>query len=62
VSTPHNTLEFMPNDSFMNLDLKKMLEMDEEEYREIFRGSAVKRTKFAGLKRNVIAVSKTRKK
>ena len=25
----------MPNDSFMNLDLKKMLEMDEEEYREI---------------------------
>ena len=62
VSTPHNTSEFMPNDSFMNLDLKKMLEMDEEEYREIFRGSAVKRTKFAGLKRNVIAVSKTRKK
>jgi epoxyqueuosine reductase len=62
VSTPHNTLEFMPNDSFMNLDLKKMLEMDEEEYREVFRGSAVKRTKFSGLKRNVIAVSKTRKK
>lgn len=62
VSTPHNTIEFMPNDSFMNLDLKKMLEMDEEEYREIFRGSAVKRAKFAGLKRNVIAVSKTRKK
>ena len=62
VSTPHNTLEFMPNDSFMNLDLKKMLEMDEEEYCEIFRGSAVKRTKFAGLKRNVIAVSKTREK
>jgi epoxyqueuosine reductase len=52
----------MPNDSFMNLDLKKMIEMDEEEYREVFRGSAVKRTKFSGLKRNVIAVSKTRKK
>ena len=62
VSTPHNTIEFMPNDSFMNLDLKKMLEMDEEEYSEVFRGSAVKRAKFAGLKRNVIAVSKTRKK
>ena len=62
MSTPHNTLEFMPNDSFMKLDLKKMLDMDEEEYREIFRGSAVKRTKFSGLKRNVIAVSKTRKK
>ena len=61
-STPHDTLEFMPNDSFMGLDLKKMLEMDEEEYREIFRGSAVKRTKFAGLKRNVSAVSKTRRK
>ena len=62
MSTPHNTLEFMPNDSFMKLDLKKMLDMDEEEYREIFRGSAVKRTKFSGLKSNVIAVSKTRKK
>lgn len=62
VSTPHNTLEFMPSDGFMDLDLKKLLKMDEEEYRELFRGSAVKRTKFAGLKRNVIAVSKTRKK
>ena len=61
-SNPHNTIEFMPSDSFMNLDLKKMLEMNEEEYRETFRGSAVKRTKFTGLKRNVIAVSKTRKK
>ena len=61
-STPHTTHEFMPNDSFMDLDLKKLLEMEEEEYREIFKGSAVKRTKFSGLKRNVIAVSKTRKK
>ena len=61
-STPHTTHEFMPNDSFMNLDLKKLLEMEEEEYQEIFKGSAVKRTKFSGLKRNVIAVSKTRKK
>lgn len=62
VSTPHKTSEFIPNDSFMNLDIKKLLEMDEEEYREVFKGSAVKRAKFAGLKRNVIAVSKTRKK
>jgi epoxyqueuosine reductase len=27
--------------------------MNEEEYRSIFRGSPVKRAKFAGLKRNV---------
>lgn len=62
LSTPHNTPEFMPNESFMNIDLKRLLEMDVEEYSEIFRGSAVKRTKFTGLKRNVTAVSNSRKK
>ncbi len=61
-STPHETPEFMPSEEFMKLDLKKMLEMDEEQYREIFKGSAVKRAKFTGLKRNVLAISKTRDK
>ena len=61
-STPHNTPEFMPSEQFMEIDLKKLLEMDEDEYKEIFRGSAVKRTKFTGLKRNAAAVFNTRKK
>lgn len=56
---PHNTPEFMPLDEFLALDLKKLVEMDEEEYRRIFRKSAVKRAKFSGLKRNVAVISKT---
>src|SRR5690554_2386234 len=62
VSAPHNTPEFLPSEEFMSIDLIKLLNMKEEEYREIFRGSAVKRTKFSGLKRNVTTVFNTRKK
>ena len=62
VSQPHNTPEFMPSEEFLSLDLKKLLEMDEETYREVFRHSAVKRAKFSGLKRNAAAISKTRYK
>jgi len=58
-SRPHSTPEFMPLDEFLSLDLKKLIEMDEEDYRRIFRKSAVKRAKFSGLKRNVAAISKT---
>ena len=56
---PHTTPEFMPSDEFLSLDLKKLIDMDEEDYRRIFHKSAVKRAKFSGLKRNVIAISKT---
>ncbi|HLW10601.1 MAG TPA: tRNA epoxyqueuosine(34) reductase QueG, partial [Fermentimonas sp.] len=61
-STPHKTPEFMPSEDFMAIDLIKLINMDEEEYRKIFRGSAVKRAKFSGLKRNATAVFNTRKK
>ena len=59
---PHDTPEFMPSEAFLSLDLTKLLEMDEETYREVFRHSAVKRAKFSGLKRNATAISKTRYK
>jgi epoxyqueuosine reductase len=62
MSTPHNTDEFMPSEEFMELDLTKLIGMNEKEYQHLFRGSAVKRTKFAGLKRNVNAISKNRNK
>ncbi len=58
-SRPHNTPEFMPSEEFLSFDLKKLIGMDEEEYRRIFRKSAVKRAKFSGLKRNVAAISET---
>ncbi|NLY25876.1 MAG: tRNA epoxyqueuosine(34) reductase QueG [Bacteroidales bacterium] len=59
---PHTTPALMPSEKFMSLDLKQLTEMNEEAYREIFRHSAVKRTKFSGLKRNTEAISKTRNK
>lgn len=61
-SKPHTTPELMPSEAFMSLDLEKLMEMNEESYRTIFRGSAVKRAKYAGLKRNAAAISKTRNK
>lgn len=62
MSNPHDTPEFMPSDDFMSIDLIKLREMNEEEYQLLFKGSAVKRTKFTGLKRNVTAISKNRNK
>src|SRR5690554_5220537 len=53
---PHNTPELNPSDEFLSLDYEGLQEMDEETYRRIFRRSAVKRAKFAGLKRNVTAL------
>lgn len=55
-ANPHNTPEFNPSEEFLSLDIKRLLEMDEESYREIFRKSAVKRAKFSGLKRNLKAL------
>lgn len=50
---PCVTPEFKPSDTFLSLDRKKLGEMDEENYRLLFRKSAVKRAKFNGLKRNI---------
>ncbi len=53
---PHNTPEFTPSPEFLSLDFEKLKEMNEETYRQIFRKSAVKRAKLAGLKRNIEAL------
>lgn len=55
-ANPHNTPEFNPTEEFLSLDIKKLLDMDEETYREVFRKSAVKRAKYSGLKRNLKAL------
>jgi epoxyqueuosine reductase len=56
---PHTTPELTPSEEFLSLDLQKLAAMSEDDYRRIFRRSAVKRAGFAGLKRNVAAISKT---
>lgn len=49
-SKPHNTPEFNPHP---DLDKTDWTELTEEIFRELFKQSAVKRTKFKGLKRNL---------
>lgn len=44
------------NPELMNRDIKFWEELNIEEYRRLFRGSAVKRTKFDGLRRNIAVV------
>lgn len=45
--------EFEPNPDLLALSKKEMENMDANQFGEIFRNSAVKRTKFKGLKRNL---------
>ncbi len=57
---PHNRLtealeplrEFLPRPELLGLTKDKVLEMSHEEYCRIFKGSAIKRAKLDGLKRN----------
>jgi epoxyqueuosine reductase len=56
-STPHNEPLFDPPLSLMELKKEDWEQMDNERYNSIFRKSAVKRAKFAGLKRNIVFLS-----
>lgn len=52
-STPHEEPEFMPHPDLLNMTKEEWRTLSEEEFREMFRKSPVKRTKYAGLKRNI---------
>lgn len=52
----HNTNEFLPTDEFLSLDYRMLQSMSEDDYRRIFKGSAVKRAKYSGLMRNFDAL------
>jgi epoxyqueuosine reductase len=55
---PTNEPSFQPRNSETSLTLAELSEMAHEEYVERFRGSAMKRTKLSGLKRNAAALHK----
>jgi epoxyqueuosine reductase len=46
--------EFQPREGLVNPALEWLAEMSEEEFREKFRGSAIRRTKRSGLRRNAV--------
>jgi epoxyqueuosine reductase len=56
-ATPCETPELQPSSAFLSLDFAALRALTEAEFRAIFRRSAVKRAGFAGLKRNVDALS-----
>ncbi len=49
-----NAPEFQPREGLVNPALDWLANIGEEEFREKFRGSAIKRTKRTGLRRNVV--------
>jgi epoxyqueuosine reductase len=52
-SKPHSEPEFGPNAQLLEMRRKDWVEMNELLFDELFQGSAVKRTKYEGLKRNI---------
>lgn len=52
-SRPHQEPRFAPADELKSMTPTEWREMTEEVFRKVFKRSAVKRTKFEGLKRNI---------
>lgn len=50
---PTSLPEFQPQPAIYHPELRRLAQMDEETWRQTFRGSPVKRAKYAGLRRNV---------
>lgn len=59
---PNTTPDFFPSDNFLSLDKDRLINLSEPEFKSIFKDSAVQRTKYNGLKRNILAVSEIRNK
>ena len=52
-STPHKDSRFNPHENLLKMNKADWHDLTEEVFQELFRKSAVKRTKFDGLKRNI---------
>ncbi len=60
-SLPHSQPRFSPNHHLQHADKIEWEEITQELFSEIFRKSAVKRAKLAGLKRNIEFINRTKK-
>ena len=52
----HNEKEFYPNQKLKKMTKDNWIEMTEETFKIIFKNSAIQRTKFKGIKKNIKAV------
>ena len=57
-SKPHNQILFNPHPKLLEYSKNEWMDLTEEIYQEIFKKSAVKRTKFKGIKRNIDFLNK----
>ena len=57
-ATPNTTPELQPAQELLGMTKERWLHLSEEEYRQLFKGSAVKRAKYAGLIRNIQAAQR----
>jgi len=58
-STKSNESAFKPRENLQNRKLKEWDLLTEEKYTTLFKGSAIKRTKYKGLKRNIAVSNQT---
>lgn len=56
-SKPHSEIEFDPIPEILNLSTKEWESMTEESFKKIFSNSAIKRTKWKGIQRNLKFIS-----
>lgn len=54
---PNHIADFQPSEEFLSLSFESMARMTIDDFRRIFKGSAVKRTKYEGLMRNLKAAT-----
>ena len=52
-SSPHKEERFKPHPDLLDMNKSDWQELTEDTFKKVFKKSAVKRTKFAGLKRNI---------
>lgn len=57
-SKPHNEPRFSPNTSLLGMKEGDWLDLEEDTFKMLFKGSAVKRTKYSGLTRNIEFIAK----
>ncbi|MBS1774649.1 MAG: tRNA epoxyqueuosine(34) reductase QueG [Bacteroidetes bacterium] len=53
---PHHQSAFTPIPEILNLSTQEWMDMSEDTFRKIFKSSPLKRTKFAGIQRNLKAI------
>ncbi|WP_316787980.1 tRNA epoxyqueuosine(34) reductase QueG [Pedobacter frigoris] len=58
-SVPHSEPMFQPNENLLSMKREDWMDITEDVFKDIFKNSAVKRTKFKGLTRNIDFLKKT---